>query len=396
MQRSKLPIRFKNSDVDYTFQWMLSYGAYGGLSFGEAFSIAAQIDEHSPASWVHAFHDFAELLRERAADLLRQGKLRSAGETCLKAFNAERSAVQLMSPRDPAFIERVRAFKADFAAAMSYLGLPVAAVEIAYADQRLPGWFLKASRGARRGPTLIQIGGGDSYCEDLYFFGGAAGYLRGYNLLLADLPGQGDTPALGLHFTEAYDAPVRAVVDHVLARRDVDPRRLAIFGMGGGGYFVTRGAARDQRLKACAASTPILDVSKVVNAEMPAAIARTPMFMGGLLQKMAANMSPAARVSIDKYLWQFGVTDIAAGLAITRSWQVDPEQITCPVLCLAGESDTPECVRQARELYEKARGPGKSLRIFTEHEGADAHCQVNNLPLQHQVLFDWLDDVFAR
>jgi hypothetical protein len=395
MQRSKLPIRFKNADVDYTFQWMLSYGVYGGLSFGEAFSIATRIDEHSPASWVQAFHEFAELLRTRAADLLRQGKLRSAGETYLKAFNAERSAAALMSPREPEFIDRVHAFKADFKAAAGYLELPVEAVEIAYAGKLLPGWFVKPARRTRRGPTLIQVGGGDSYCEDLYFSGGAAGYLRGYNVLMADLPGQGDTPAQGLHFTGAYDAPVTTIVDHVLSRRDVDPGRLAIFGIGGGGYFVTRAAASDRRLKACAASTPIIDVSKVLSAEIPAAVQHTPMFMGALLQKMAANVSPAARVSIDKYLWQFGVPDIATGLAIARSWRVDPAQIACPVLCLAGESDPPECVRQARELYEKASSPIKDLRIFTEHEGADAHCQVNNLPLLHQVVFDWLDDVFA-
>jgi hypothetical protein len=26
---------------------------------------------------------------------------------------------------------------------------------------------------------------------------------------------------------------------------------------------------------------------------------------------------------------------------------------------------------------------------------ADSHCQVNNLPLLHQVLFDWLDEVLG-
>jgi hypothetical protein len=27
-------------------------------------------------------------------------------------------------------------------------------------------------------------------------------------------------------------------------------------------------------------------------------------------------------------------------------------------------------------------------------EGADTHCQLNNLPLSYQVVSDWLDEVF--
>ena len=40
--------------------------------------------------------------------------------------------------------------------------------------------------------------------------------------------------------------------------------------------------------------------------------------------------------------------------------------------------------------------PKKALHIFTEEEGADAHNQVNNLSLLHQVVFDWLDEVYGE
>ncbi len=32
------------------------------------------------------------------------------------------------------------------------------------------------------------------------------------------------------------------------------------------------------------------------------------------------------------------------------------------------------------------------VRVFTEEEGAEEHCQMGNITLLHQVLFDWLDD----
>jgi hypothetical protein len=34
------------------------------------------------------------------------------------------------------------------------------------------------------------------------------------------------------------------------------------------------------------------------------------------------------------------------------------------------------------------------MREFVAAEGADAHCQINNLSLLQQVVFDWLDEVF--
>jgi hypothetical protein len=67
--------------------------------------------------------------------------------------------------------------------------------------------------------------------------------------------------------------------------------------------------------------------------------------------------------------------------------------ISCPMLCLVGEGESEEQRVQAREFYDALTVP-KELRVFTAAEGADAHCQINNLSLSHQTIFDWLDKVF--
>jgi hypothetical protein len=51
---------------------------------------------------------------------------------------------------------------------------------------------------------------------------------------------------------------------------------------------------------------------------------------------------------------------------------------------------------QTREVYERLKHPKKAIRIFTAEEGAEAHTHVNNFPLLHQVVFDWLNEVFAQ
>jgi hypothetical protein len=44
-------------------------------------------------------------------------------------------------------------------------------------------------------------------------------------------------------------------------------------------------------------------------------------------------------------------------------------------------------------FYEKLTCP-KAQHIITTKEGGEAHCGVNNESLEHQIMFDWLDDVF--
>ncbi|MTV88407.1 dipeptidyl aminopeptidase, partial [Streptococcus pneumoniae] len=47
-------------------------------------------------------------------------------------------------------------------------------------------------------------------------------------------------------------------------------------------------------------------------------------------------------------------------------------------------------------IYEalKSKNPQTKLQVFESESGADAHCQVNNLRLAHNIVFDWLDTLF--
>jgi len=77
---------------------------------------------------------------------------------------------------------------------------------------------------------------------------------------------------------------------------------------------------------------------------------------------------------------------------------VDYSGINCPSLFLVSEGEAPELKRQAREIYDNfvQRGVKVTLRDFSAEEGADAHCELNNLRLVHLVVFDWLDQLFGN
>ena len=328
-----------------------------------------------------------------AMQLLAAGKKRSAGETYLKAFCAYRFGCQFLNVKDSRFVPTIAAFKACFRVAMEQQGLPCESIEVPFADKHLPGYWLKVNADLHPQPTLIVIGGGDSYCEDLYFFAGAAARARGYQALMVDLPGQGDTPLNGLYFGIEPESTVKAIVDWASTRPEVDLKRLAMIGFSGGGFFATRAAAYEKRIQALIADAITFDTGALLDAELPAAVQQGPSGLGNALIKIVSSVNKVVQVSMEKYCWQGGVATPLEFLELARRGQVDVSLIECPTLCLAGEGDPPDALRQHRVAFEQLRSPRKAQRIFTIEEGADAHCQINNFPLLHQVVFDWLDDI---
>ena len=76
-----------------------------------------------------------------------------------------------------------------------------------------------------------------------------------------------------------------------------------------------------------------------------------------------------------------------------KSFGCPCNEITCPMLCMAGEGENENLIHQAKERFEKIQNSRKKLIILTKEDGGEAHCQLYNLSLLNQVIFDWLDEV---
>jgi dipeptidyl aminopeptidase/acylaminoacyl peptidase len=216
---------------------------------------------------------------------------------------------------------------------------------------------------------------------------------------MVDLPGQGKTPAQGLHFRVDMAQPIGTALNWLEAHATTPPHQIAIYGISGGGYFSAQAVASDPRLQAWIASTPIVDMAKVFEREMGGAV-KTPGWLLNTVLRLEGAVNANAELNLKKYAWQLGVSDFKQAYegVLQQAIPVEYERITCPTLLLMGESEGAELKRQTRVLYEAlhARGQDVTLREFVKADGADAHCQVNNLRLAHQVVFDWLDRVLAR
>lgn len=394
-RRHSTPVHYQhNADMDFYLLWALSYVSERGGEPGELLAVASLIDEGDPGPWVSAWLELARRTERRAA-----GSRASAREAYLRAFTAYRTATFYLKPRDPVFRETCRDFERCFQAAAERSDFPLSRVSIPFEAADLPGYWLRPTRTSRR-PTLIMIGGGESFREDLYFWAGAAGVRRGYNVLLVDLPGQGGTPFSGLALRADAEKPIGAVLDFVLSQADVDPQRVAIHGLSGGGYFVSRAVAYERRLAACIANTPIVDLGRLVTAEMPAFLRSLPAFAADAAVALASRQSPALAITLEKICWQAGVDRLSDFVKLASTFVLDREQlgrITCPTLCLWGnaEGSTGEAPRQIRFFKESLGAVRCDEHTFTVEDGAGAHCQVGNFALSQQVAFDWLDEVLG-
>lgn len=114
----------------------------------------------------------------------------------------------------------------------------------------------------------------------------------------------------------------------------------------------------------------------------------------------SSNLSESERALrstiFDLTSWQVGKTQIAELFELFKSMKIDDvSRITCPMLCLVSTGEVAERIRQTQKIYALLSNPKKALHLFTEEEGADAHNQANNLSLLHEVVFDWLDEVYS-
>lgn len=388
-QRSRETLYFKHQDMDYYFSWILGRQIYQGSAAEECYAVAARIVDGDAASWQTEWRGFAERVEEQAQAAHRRGEGDAARAAYLRACTYYRAALFIMRPQTSAFHDTWQKMQACFQRAIDLFDPPIERLQVPFQNHLLPGYLWKVDRSDRQRPTLLVVGGIETFAEDCYFMIGPTGPRRGYNMLTVDLPGQGVTPNQGLFFGARMEIPLKAALDYALSRPEVDADRLAIFGFSWGGHIVFKGGQHDPRIKAMIANPAMPNVFRAVLAQ----------------QRGHNRNDPVARIVFDQIVWRMGLRlslnprDIARRVAKAYDYlvygRVDPRTIRCPTLCLAGEGEAPITLRIARECFAQLPHPRKKLVIFTREEGGEAHCQVNNLALPNGVMFDWLDEVFT-
>jgi hypothetical protein len=380
---------FNDTDMDFNFgTFFLGSAVNHGVEIGEAFNTAVKIKDGDAASWQEEWFKLAQLVEARGEKSLAGGHKVSARDQLQRASNYYRVSNLSILADDPRLKERALKSRSLLKKAGELFDPPLEYFEIPFEGTVLPGYFRKAAAGTKPAKTLIMIGGGETFAEDLFFYIAPQAFDRGYNFMTVDLPGQGLLPLEGKIFRPDMNVPMKAVVDYALSRPDVDPKLLASYGYSGGGGFVPQAAMHDPRLKAIAMNSGVVDAYPLFST-MPVVLAT---------KKEIAKWSTFHTNIAKGVCWRWGVSlDKPMALAeANRGFTFDPTKIAVPALLMVGEGEykSEEVKRQQKVIMDGLPNPMKKMVIMPTAEGATNHCVMENRSLVAQVLFDWLDDVF--
>jgi dipeptidyl aminopeptidase/acylaminoacyl peptidase len=209
-------------------------------------------------------------------------------------------------------------------------------VEIPYQGKTLAG-ILRKPAGIEKPAVVVMAVGLDSTKEegDAY----EAPFLaRGVATLIFEGPGQGeaqyDFPIRG-----DYEVPVKAVIDFVEKRPDLDAKRVGMWGVSLGGYYAPRAAAFDKRIKACIALGG-------------------PFNWGANWDNLPELTQTAFRVRS-----HCKTADEARKNAMTLSLEGVAQNITCPLFIVNGRLDRIVPAKDAEQLAREAKGPVELMMI---------------------------------
>ena len=390
-----VPLRFR-TQFDSLLQRFAGQQTYGGSELSECLYAAAHIRDGDLDDWHRAWSELARRVEARAARSLECRHAMSARDAFLRAYTYHRSALAFMDPpTDDRFAAQLEHARSCFRRAAALSDPVIELVDVPFDAHTLPGYFVSAGSMSAPAKTLVVVGGEDSYGEDLYGYVGPAATSRGYNLFVVDLPGQGDLPSRGLVMRPDAEAPIGAALDYVTRRADVDDTRIALLGLGAGGYLAPRAAACDRRVAACVACSLVLDLTAVWDEELiperPAPILRL------LRPRHAKRIRPAFRL-LDIYLWRWGVDSLEELRDVSASFVLDPSDIAYPLLNVMTQWEY-DRFGAGRKWADATQwwipGGHTQLAVMPHSEGAGMHSEATNLSLLSQTVFDWLDDVLS-
>jgi dipeptidyl aminopeptidase/acylaminoacyl peptidase len=242
--------------------------------------------------------------------------------------------------------------------ALPHLDPPGEYLRIPYLGKHLAA-VLRKPAGVARPPVVVMVMGLDSAKEEMLAYQETF-LARGLATLTFDGPGQGeaeyDFPIRG-----DYEVAVKAVIDWLETRRDVDAARIGLWGVSLGGYYAPRAAAFEKRVKACIALAGPYDWLGIWD-KLPE-ITRAAFRVRSHAADEAAAKRNAAALSLK-------------GVA---------HKIECPIFIVSGRLDRIVPPEEAERLAAEVKGPCELLII------PDGNHVANNRPYRYRPqTADWM------
>jgi pimeloyl-ACP methyl ester carboxylesterase len=363
----------------------LSSAPWGGAEIDEVNRVGRALKDKvgDDAAWFEEWARMGEIVEARGREAATKGHALTAAACLMRAAHYIQIGERFYQhgPHSPAaYRKAVKAF-ADGAA---LLHRPrIESVEVPYGDKSLPALFVHPDRemGGKPAPAVVFFDGFDITKEIQYFKAVPDLAARGIGCLIVDGPGNGESVRFrGLPLiaeTETYGA---AAYEYLAGRDEIDPKRIGVIAISLGGYYAPRAAALEPRFAACVAWGAQWDYYDVWKRRF---------------ELLDSGAVPSLSVPPEHLMWIFGVKTREAAMKKLEGFRLDGivQKMRCPFLLTHGAGDEQIPLSIAEKCFAAVGSKHKTLKVFTREEGGFHHCQVDNITIGTNTMWDWLVDV---
>ena len=349
---------------------LVAEAQHGG---GDVFDIARLcrgLEPDDKEGWERGWLNLAETTEANAKRALAAGRQQTAMENFFHANQYYRMSDVLLGAADMAKkTQRFLKAQENFRAAARLHSPSIEVITVRCGDEVYDGYFCHpVNPKPGPWPAVFFIGGADAYAEEIYFAGREM-VARGWALLLVDTPGRGSSHYVkNIPTRPDYEVPAKSCIDYLVSRPEVDPKRIAIFGISMAGYYAPRAAAFDSRIKALVCWSGCYSVLDD-------------------LYLFCKHLQPTLQRILG------GVTDAQAREQL-KSFTMDgvARNITCPTLITHGGEDRLMSVEGAKHLFAALGCADKTLKIYDDPTaGGTIHCSHDRWAQNVSFMLDWLE-----
>jgi pimeloyl-ACP methyl ester carboxylesterase len=254
---------------------------------------------------------------------------------------------------------------------MALADYPIERIEVPFEGQQIQ-ILLHLLPDRRKAPCILYIPGMDQTKEFYPYVLQNDMLRRGMHGCAMDGPGQGMSNIRKIRVTaDNYQRAVKAVIDALVARPEIDPERIGVFGISMGSFWAPQAAAFDDRIKACVgASANFADKNHIFNEASPR-FKQMFMYMAGISDESEFDAMADA------------MTLVGRG-----------GKIRCPTLIATGEFDPLSPVEEALAVFDELTCPKELWILENEFHrvwGIEGFAGLDLNPFA----VDWLRDALA-
>ena len=161
-------------------------------------------------------------------------------------------------------------------------GYPIERVEVPFDGGKTISCLLHLLPDRRKAPCVIYVPGMDQTKEAFPFAHDNVALARGFHVISMDGPGQGSSNLQKIRAVkDNYERAGAAVISYLLKRPEVDPKKIAIYGISMGSYWSLRLSSYDHRPAAVVSATACFNPNNTIFTQSSPRFKQMFMYMAG-------------------------------------------------------------------------------------------------------------------